>query len=131
MAVGRAGSLSARRAWIEISLVGFYRLFGLVALRKESVDRNNIVLASFRAYTMVALRKESVDRNNIRQIQKIENGVALRKESVDRNNLWDAHRVKVYNVALRKESVDRNRTPHHKKTNPIPSLSARRAWIEI
>ena len=34
-------------------------------------------------------------------------------------------------VALRKESVDRNRTPHHRKTRPIPSLSARRAWIEI
>ena len=34
-------------------------------------------------------------------------------------------------VALRKESVDRNRTPHHRNTRPIPSLSARRAWIEI
>ena len=34
-------------------------------------------------------------------------------------------------VALRKESVDRNRTPHQRKTKPIPSLSARRAWIEI
>ena len=34
-------------------------------------------------------------------------------------------------VALRKESVDRNRTPHHMNTRPIPSLSARRAWIEI
>ena len=33
-----------------------------VALRKESVDRNSIVLASFRA-CIVALRKESVDRN--------------------------------------------------------------------
>ena len=33
-----------------------------VALRKESMDRNSIVLASFRAYT-VALRKESMDRN--------------------------------------------------------------------
>ncbi len=36
-----------------------------VALRKESVDRNNIVSASIRAY-IVALRKESVDRNKIR-----------------------------------------------------------------
>ena len=35
-------SLSARRAWIEISLLGFYCLFGLVALRKESVDRNAV-----------------------------------------------------------------------------------------
>ena len=34
----------------------------IVALRKESVDRNSIGSASFRAY-IVALRKESVDRN--------------------------------------------------------------------
>ena len=36
----------------------------LVALRKESVDRNNIEPANFRAST-VALRKESVDRNQV------------------------------------------------------------------
>ena len=34
----------------------------VVALRKESVDRNNTASASTRAST-VALRKESVDRN--------------------------------------------------------------------
>ena len=33
-------SLSARRAWIEISFIGFTLLFIPVALRKESVDRN-------------------------------------------------------------------------------------------
>ena len=27
--------------------------------------------------------------------------------------------------------MDRNRTPHHKNTRPMPSLSARRAWIEM
>ena len=35
---------------------------------------------------MVALRKESVDRNYIIKITKPPRGVALRKESVDRNN---------------------------------------------
>ena len=35
----------------------------MVALRKESVDRNSTELENFRAYIMVALRKESVDRN--------------------------------------------------------------------
>ena len=34
----------------------------MVALRKESVDRNSIALASIKVST-VALRKESVDRN--------------------------------------------------------------------
>ena len=33
-------SLSARRAWIEIIIVSDNRIFGFVALRKESVDRN-------------------------------------------------------------------------------------------
>ena len=56
--------------------------------------------------------------------------VALRKESVDRNRVLCPKLLVIY-VALRKESVDRNRTPHHKNTRPIPSLSARRAWIEI
>ena len=35
----------------------------LVALRKESVDRNNIYIAAFIDVPRVALRKESVDRN--------------------------------------------------------------------
>ena len=59
-----AWSLSARRAWIEIST-----LFGavscpLVALRKESVDRNPVSAWKLTVYPMVALRKESVDRNS-------------------------------------------------------------------
>ena len=33
-------SLSARRAWIEIGSMMVHGLFRLVALRKESVDRN-------------------------------------------------------------------------------------------
>ena len=57
--------------------------------------------------------------------------VALRKESVDRNEPSTTRRLTNLMVALRKESVDRNRTPHHMNTRPIPSLSARRAWIEI
>ena len=119
-------SLSARRAWIEISGARSWNSSSGVALRKESVDRNNIRSASFRAYT-VALRKESVDRNqsfciflSLRlpslsarrawiEMPKIDNErkVALRKESVDRNGKHSQgplHR----GVALRKESVDRN-----------------------
>ena len=79
-----------------------------VALRKESVDRNNhdlhklllrrLSLSARRAWIeiwcihgakilyIVALRKESVDRNNIAKILSVETvTVALRKESVDRN----------------------------------------------
>ena len=60
-------SLSARRAWIEISVNIRSFLLVLVALRKESVDRN---YGSDLTYSdgVVALRKESVDRNDAMQI---------------------------------------------------------------
>ena len=101
-----------------------------VALRKESVDRNdngNAValsdlesLSARRAWIeigilphharkiVVALRKESVDRNlsfhnSIRRLL-----VALRKESVDRNFDMFVLACCSAMVALRKESVDRN-----------------------
>ena len=124
-------SLSARRAWIEMDrwLAGLKGT--LVALRKESVDRNVGSALQSRDRFGVALRKESVDRNSYFYIIKITgiaslsarrawiemsdppskvvtaSDVALRKESVDRNKMpvpaW------IYsNVALRKESVDRN-----------------------
>ena len=102
----------------------------MVALRKESVDRNifgqrmicdaDASLSARRAWIeinlsqtfarrwAVALRKESVDRNNFGCLHyNITVMVALRKESVDRN----PRRQQAFNaidVALRKESVDRN-----------------------
>ena len=60
----RIWSLSARRAWIEMSsrlCCPTKRI--TVALRKESVDRNNALGGSKMPGAMVALRKESVDRN--------------------------------------------------------------------
>ena len=61
---------------------------GLVALRKESVDRNVIYLLTASAFLIVALRKESVDRN-VRPPAgpHVAHKVALRKESVDRNKV--------------------------------------------
>ena len=57
----------------------------MVALRKESVDRNCLA-ARPRAADWVALRKESVDRNvRLPGAPSLWPGVALRKESVDRN----------------------------------------------
>ena len=100
-----------------------------VALRKESVDRNNGVcvlncieaesLSARRAWIeihlvrnaqnggRVALRKESVDRNPVVPPCQVWAVVALRKESVDRNHQPTGMSVMGL-VALRKESVDRN-----------------------
>ena len=55
-------SLSVRRAWREISTGPSLASFDNVALRKESVDRNNTCPGSWIS-APVALRKESVDRN--------------------------------------------------------------------
>ena len=104
------GSLSARRAWIEIVTPPPVTGAVSVALRKESVDRNfggstascavGRSLSARRAWIeiflseymipviVVALRKESVDRNYSVHIYLAGDlRVALRKESVDRN-LW-------------------------------------------
>ena len=56
------GSLSARRAWIEMRMALFPAPPTMVALRKESVDRNSIAPGTS-VFRGVALRKESVDRN--------------------------------------------------------------------
>ena len=56
-------SLSARRAWIEISKIWYCGSSIGVALRKESVDRNLWWGVRKAVGSLVALRKESVDRN--------------------------------------------------------------------
>ena len=80
-------SLSARRAWIEIWVRHTAGPRKWVALRKESVDRNNLCLGVASHGKGVALRKESVDRNYGIGNIPLHIVVALRKESVDRNNL--------------------------------------------
>ena len=58
---------------------------------------------------MVALRKESVDRNEkFEGVIATKEYVALRKESVDRNLIGSRSQNPNFFVALRKESVDRN-----------------------
>ena len=81
--------------------------------------------------TLVALRKESVDRNpGCRYCHRYIGCVALRKESVDRN-VCVVVVIAIVSVALRKESVDRNKMEPYIITIGMGSLSARRAWIEI
>ena len=77
-------SLSARRAWIEIVITAMTSQISVVALRKESVDRNLLFLLNSQSLS-VALRKESVDRNSNIFVKVCYSAVALRKESVDRN----------------------------------------------
>ena len=50
---------------------------------------------------------------------------------MDRNINCNSNFTQKKHVALRKESVDRNSENPMIGINKIPSLSARRAWIEI
>ena len=126
----KSSSLSARRAWIEI-LVGRRRsFFLLVALRKESVDRN-IQQVNNAIGAGVALRKESVDRNTSRS-----NACLRCWASLSARRAWIEISAPTgprlfSGVALRKESVDRNTGTISDYLRANRSLSARRAWIEI
>ena len=111
--------------------LGAYKVEDVVALRKESVDRNLDTMTDETAIN-VALRKESVDRNMYSvNIQPFGRAVALRKESVDRNHQRKGSNGMGARVALRKESVDRNLHLADMTATYWWSLSARRAWIEI
>ena len=80
-----------------------------VALRKESVDRNNqLFCALFFIYTWSLSARRAWIEIMVRASHKPNTSVALRKESVDRNRDWSGGLC-----------------------SRARSLSARRAWIEI
>ena len=86
------------------------RAVTVVALRKESVDRNAMLLPMY-LLKYVALRKESVDRNKyVVQCRKTL-GVSLsaRRAWIEIRSCLVVALLAV--VALRKESVDRNPNP--------------------
>ena len=93
--------------------VGIYKISApVVALRKESVDRN----ASCEINICIAGKSLSARRAWIEIIARFKRErkgmVALRKESVDRNPVCACRGFKTLIVALRKESVDRNLCCH-------------------
>ena len=80
---------------------------------------------------LVALRKESVDRNHAMQIVIIIMHASLSARRAWIEMLKSKRATRRNAVALRKESVDRNPTGCTMKLPTMASLSARRAWIEI
>ena len=102
----------------------------VVALRKESVDRNKNV-SSGMPKCQVALRKESVDRNQQfrANFQGDPKSLSARRAWIEIKLLRRA--LQGEQVALRKESVDRNFDICKARAIVARSLSARRAWIEI
>ena len=80
---------------------------------------------------MVALRKESVDRNiPSHWIMSRMGGVALRKESVDRNRSAIKCAIcRIKSLSARRAWIEIG--PAFLIRTLVLSLSARRAWIEI
>ena len=100
-------SLSVRRAWIEMNITLYQFAKKLVALRKESVDRNDTDVGIPNANT-VALRKESVDRNLMSLYCRMAwtRSLSVRRAWIE---IWIwSWSILRKPVALRKESVDRN-----------------------
>ena len=78
-------SLSARRAWIEMMFWLFRSCRNLVALRKESVDRNLLDISlDYKEVLSLSARRAWIEMRKI-TITVDDVTVALRKESVDRN----------------------------------------------
>ena len=125
-----------------------------VALRKESVDRNMLMLSLSLSRSMsLSARRAWIEilipfhlhllvpaslsarrawiEMQYRSLSHRRRRVALRKESVDRNIYAGRIRFGCTVVALRKESVDRNVQVRRSVYPAFQSLSARRAWIEI
>ena len=123
-------SLSARRAWIEIPRTWVqYCPQPSLSARRAWIEI--VAWLDYSEELLVALRKESVDRNCDLEPIKNPEAVALRKESVDRN-LWWGVRKAVGSLSL---SARRAWIEIPKKVAVVvpsgSSLSARRAWIEI
>ena len=101
-------SLSARRAWIEIPAGCWRESRRAVALRKESVDRNQGVhYDNYNLHWSLSARRAWIE--------------------IICAHCFMPSKI----VALRKESVDRNDFGSGMQTGAPWSLSARRAWIEI
>ena len=88
-------SLSARRAWIEISKGFISSRLQTVALRKESVDRNTACRGSFMSICLSLSARRAWIEILLLRVSSALLPVALRKESVDRNGLSYFYIIKI------------------------------------
>ena len=95
------------------------------------MDRNLHGRSGHNINREVALRKESVDRNNIEPANLTVSTTSLSARRAWIEILIFHVKFVCFAVALRKESVDRNYSANAVDQILPGSLSARRAWIEI
>ena len=130
MGITIKASLSARRAWIEITSDTGQATIMRVALRKESVDRNIPEGALGKtAYGSLSARRAWIEIWWLLASGSLVVSLSARRAWIEIVEIAFARLVS--GVALRKESVDRNTNFSPANLFDLPSLSARRAWIEI
>ena len=106
------------------------RLTNLVALRKESVDRNYIILQRIHIVNKsLSARRAWIEILGWYFVAYSRLSLSARRAWIEINGVLLASVSS--SVALRKESVDRNLFVGLLRTFTSLSLSARRAWIEI
>ena len=100
-------SLSARRAWIEITRRTYHKDESQVALRKESVDRNKISEnLTDRKRRSLSARRAWIEIDSDFSAPATSMSLSARRAWIEIMNLiWTGFWRR---VALRKESVDRN-----------------------
>ena len=123
-------SLSVRRAWIEIRMALFPAPPTMVALRKESVDRNAMsrLIRSLLALSL-SVRRAWIEIKMEIDGASYDVSLSVRRAWIE-IILWNPNRL-TRPVALRKESVDRNTSIDSLTQGVFKSLSVRRAWIEM
>ena len=94
------------------------------------MDRNKLMFCKC-VRQVVALRKESVDRNLYHEPDNIRSAGSLSARRAWIEISRPSGTLRWTTVALRKESVDRNAAMTARCAGLTWSLSARRAWIEI
>ena len=103
-------SLSARRAWIEILIILYAFIGVLVALRKESVDRNYLVTEKdIPELESLSARRAWIEMVITAMTSQISVSLSARRAWIE--ILTDDVSTGGKIVALRKESVDRNKIP--------------------
>ena len=102
-----------------------------VALRKESVDRNEINLKA-PCTIIVALRKESVDRNDMApyMVARFKMSLSARRAWIEILFAWCIIKLSGGSLSARRAWIEMRCCAISCITEGS-SLSARRAWIEI
>ena len=124
-------SLSARRAWIEIRLLGRRSPLCVVALRKESVDRNLLKIQPAQQ-----IQRSLSARRAWIEIQLFPVPAAMAR-SLSARRAWIEIGNKISQIVFIKVSLSARRAwieitlPAGFQVGNATSLSARRAWIEI